>query len=110
VDVGILAARRHLVRVGELVDGKLVLVRMTRPGPIHQAVRLILLVLLEDLQRPLVQRRVGPARIEGRHAADGEHAALVADLRHHLAQGLEKGDIVGNGVAVRQDPTGARAA
>ena len=79
---------------------------MAGPGPIHQAIRLILFVLSEHSQRASVELRIFAAGIQRRHAADGQDAALVTDFRNQLAQILEERHIVGNGVAVRQNPFG----
>ena len=79
---------------------------MARPGPVHALAGLVLLVLFEHLERPRVQRRVLPAGIEGGHPADGQDPPLVADLGHDLAQRLEEGHVVWDGVAVGQHPGG----
>ena len=85
VDIGVFAAGLKLVRVGELVDGDLVLVRVAGPRPVHQAVRLVFLVLLEHLEGARVQLDILAAGVQRRHAADRQHPPLVAHLRHHLA-------------------------
>src|SRR5881296_804850 len=82
VNVGVGTARLDLVRIRELVDRNLILVRMAGPGAVHQAVRLVLLVLLQHFERARVELGVFTAGVEGGHPADGQHAALVADLGH----------------------------
>src|SRR5439155_24914030 len=106
VNVRVRAPRLDLVGVRELVDRDLVLIGMAGPGAVHQTVRLVLLVLFEHLERPRVELHVFTTGIERRHATDRQHAAFVADLGHHLAQVLEKGDIVRDGVAVGKNPRG----
>ena len=79
---------------------------MPRPRAVHERVGFVLLVFRKDFQRARVQFRVFPARIERRHAADGQHAMLVADLRNEIAQILEESHVVRNRVAVREHPFG----
>ena len=104
MDVGALASRLELIRVGELVDCDLVLVRVPGPGAVHQAVRLILLVLLQHLDGAGVELGILAAGIERGHAADRQHAALVAHRGHDFAHRLEEGDVVRDGVPVGQHP------
>ena len=60
----------------------------------------------ENLQRALVQFRVGAAGIERGHAANGVSAVLVANFRHQGAEVLEEGHVVRDGVAIGQNPVG----
>ncbi len=102
--IGILRAGFELIRSRELRDRDFVLVGMAGPRAIHQAGRLILFVLGKDRKGPRIELRIVAARIKRGHAADGQHAVFVADLRHQRAQILEKGHVVRNGVAIRQNP------
>src|SRR5207302_2277714 len=63
VDVGVFAPSLQLIGIGELVDCDFVLVRMAGPGAVHQAVRLVLLILLEHVEGARIQLGVFPAGI-----------------------------------------------
>ena len=94
----------QLVGIGKLIKRDLILIRMPRPGAIHQAIGFILFVFGENFQRTRVQLRVFAAGIQRCHAADCQHSSFVADLRHQLAQILEERHVVWNCVAVREHP------
>ena len=99
-------ARVELVGGRELVDGDAVLVGVAGPGTVHEAVGFVLFVLGQHLERTGVEFRVLATRVERGHAANGQQAALMTNLRHQLAQVLEEGEIVRDGVAVGQNPGG----
>src|ERR1700724_1691030 len=62
--------RGTLVRGGKLLEGNLILVRMTGPGPVHVAARLVLLVVFESRDGTGIQCGAGAAGIERRHSSD----------------------------------------
>ena len=102
--VGIRRPRLQLVGNRELAYRDLVLIGMPRPRAIHQRIGFIFLVFGEHFQRPRIQLRVFAARIEGGHSANRQHAVFVTNFWNQVAQILEKGHIVRNGVAIRQHP------
>ena len=77
---------------------------MTGPGAVHEAARLVPLVLLEHREGARVELRVLTAGIERRHAADRERPSPVADVDQQEAQALEERHVVGDRVAVGENP------
>ena len=98
-------ARLKLIRSGELRDGDFVLVGMAGPGAIHQAnATSFFLSSASTFSARAFSSASSRLGIKRGHAADREHAVLVADLRHQFAQILEERHVVRNRVAVGQHP------
>ena len=96
--------RVKLVREWKLINCDLILVGMPGPCAVHQAIRFVFLVFLQGCQRPPVQFRSLTAGVERGHAANRQHAAFVANLRHEFTQVLKKWHVVRDRIAVRQHP------
>ena len=104
IATGVLGTGLQLVWIRELRHRDLVLIRMTRPRPIHQTVSFVLFIFFQYGQRACVQFRVFTARIQRRHSADRKNPAMMTDLRHQFAQVLEEGHVVRNCVAIWKHP------
>ena len=100
----ILRPRLQLIRVRELRHRNRILIGMSGPRAIHQAVGFVLLVFFENGQRARIQFRIFAAGIQRGHPANRQNAAVVADLRHQFPQVLKESNVVRNRVAVRQNP------
>ena len=97
-------ARVDLVGERKLLHCDLVLVRVSGPGAVHQAVGLVFLVFREHAQRTFVQLGVSAARIQRGHAADREDAVLVASLSQQLTEILKERHVVRNRVSIGKNP------
>ncbi len=99
-------AARKLIWEGKLANSDLVLIGMAGPCAVHAASGLVVLILLEGGEGAGVKCWVFAAGIESSHTADGQQPMLVAEFGKKGAEILKKGDVVGDGIAVRKDPGG----
>src|SRR5262249_54568715 len=98
--------RLDLVRKWELIDCDLVLVGMSGPRSVESTIGLIFLIFFKNRQRTRIQFRICAIWIQGRHAANSEGATSMADRDQQVAEILEEGNVMRNGVAVRENPFG----
>src|SRR5262249_41142367 len=102
ISISFFPASRSLVWERKPADCNFVLIRVSSPGAIHQAVSFVFLIFRKNFKRAFVERSIHAARIERCHSPNCQHSTFMTDLDEQVPEILKERHIVWDRVAIRE--------